>query len=151
MKPALGAYGLDEADTDQLGYDFAAALADNIGISLVLVAWNALNKVQAFEALRRRFATEGIGLPPDPAVRADLIAVRKRLTPTGVSIHLPTTGDGRHCDYAPPLARLAAKFTDEHAPPPGATHEEPTWEQKEIEARERQQRDRAARREEAWR
>ena len=151
MAQLLGAYGLDEADTDQLGYDFAAALADNVGIQLVLVAWNALNKVQAFEALRRRLATGGLELPPDPVVRADLIAVRKRLTTTGVSIHLPDTGDGRHCDYAPPLARLAAKYTEDTALTSGATNEEPTWEQKEIEARERQHRERAAQREEAWR
>ena len=140
----LGAYDLDEADTDQLGYDFAAALADNAGIQLVLVAWTAANKVQAFEALRRRLAVNGLELPPDPVVRADLIAVRKRITTTGVTIHLPDTGDGRHADYAPPLARLASRATgaSDHRE---EKETEETWEQKEIAARERKLRERRER------
>lgn len=143
MAVVLRSYGIEEADTDQLGYDFAAALADNAGISLVLVPWTASSKVQAFEALRRRLATDQIELPPDPVLRADLIAVRKRVTTTGVAIHLPKTGDDRHCDYAPPLARLAARgATDQGGDEAADTKEEETWEEQEIQARERAQRER---------
>lgn len=144
MAQLLRGYALEEADTDQLGYDFAAALADNEKLSLVLVPWTASNKVQAFEALRRRLATNAIEIPPDPLVRADLIAVRKRLTTTGVAIHLPETGDGRHCDFAPPLARLAHRgMTDTGDDQVAEAKEEETWEAQEIEARERGLRERS--------
>lgn len=113
----LRTYGLDCADTDQLGYEFVSALARDYGLYLALVAWTAQNRTPAFDALRRRLATSSIELPPDPMVRADLVGVRRRLTASGVTIHLPSTGDGRHADYAPPLARLAARYLEEAAAP----------------------------------
>lgn len=137
----LRGYELDTADTDQLGYDFIAALAEDVGLVLNLVSWSASSKVEAFDALRRRLGTGSIELPPDPYVRADLVAVRRRVTLGGVQIHLPSTGDGRHTDYAPPLARLAVQNLDDVAKRPM----EDAWEQrqqKEIAARERRVRER---------
>ncbi len=39
-------------------------------------------------------------LPPDRQVRADLLAVRRVLTPNGFTIRLAETPDGRHADAA---------------------------------------------------
>lgn len=141
----LGAYDLSEADTDQLGYDFVAALADNAGISLHLVAWTSANRLAAYDALRRRLSTGQVELPPDPLVRADLIAVRRRVTLGGVQIYLPETSDGRHTDYAPALARLAVQNDGGNDAP----KEEPTWEEREIERRQRKLRERRQE-EESW-
>lgn len=137
----LRGYDLSAADTDQLGYDFVAALAQDVGLELNQVAWSASNKTEAFDALRRRLSTGALELPPDPYVRADLVAVRRRVTVGGVQIHLPSTGDGRHSDYAPPLARLAVQHLEDVAEP----RDESPWDERhrnEIAARERRLRER---------
>lgn len=140
QRALLARYHLDQADTDQLGYDFVAALARQRGLTLVLVPWGR-DRTAAYDALRRRLATSTIELPPDPMVRADLIGVRRRLTTTGVSVHLPLTGDGRHADYAPPLARLAARYLDEASEAPAGPvldeDEQAMLDEQEREAEER--------------
>lgn len=143
----LRCYRLDAADTDQLGFDFVHALAADAGLTLTQVAWSASNKMLAFDALRRRLATGTVELPPDPQVRADLVGVRRRVTTSGVQIHLPSTGDGRHSDYAPPLARLAVQNLDDVF----EAHEEDPWEARaEREAEAREARLRQRREEETW-
>ena len=42
---------------------------------------------------------------------SDLLAVRKRATSRAVTIVLPKTPDGRHCDYAPALALLHERLS----------------------------------------
>jgi hypothetical protein len=49
-----------------------------------------------------------IELPPNAAMRADILGVQKRLTARSWQIVLPNTGDGRHGDYVPSLV-LALK------------------------------------------
>ena len=41
--------------------------------------------------------------------RADLLAIRQKLTPNGFIIHLPQTPDGRHADYAPSVTMALSK------------------------------------------
>ncbi len=60
-----------------------------------------------------RLADDGLELPDDPMVRADLLSVRKRVTMNGLAIELPRTADGRHADYAPALALVASKTREE--------------------------------------
>jgi len=50
-----------------------------------------------------------LALPDHPRLRADLIALKKKLEPGGnVHVILPLSADGRHCDFAPSLARAVA-------------------------------------------
>jgi hypothetical protein len=70
------------------------------------------SKTESFESLRARIADGAVELPDDPAVRADLLAIRKVVTRNGIGIELPRTTDGRHCDYAPALALAVSKTAD---------------------------------------
>ena len=105
----LKPYGVEYLMTDQWGFDFAREPASDAGLVLIEKTWTAASKLLAFDALRLRLSTDALELPPDPTLRADLLSVRRRVTTNGVAIHLPTTGDGRHADYAPPLALLAGE------------------------------------------
>lgn len=108
------AYGLNYAYTDQWSADAMRALAQRYGLDLHIENTTAAKKVEFYENLRTRIATREVELPPDPQVRADLLAIRKRVTMNGFSIELPRTGDGRHCDYAPAIALALSKYL----PPP---------------------------------
>jgi hypothetical protein len=60
-----------------------------------------------FTSLQARLLAGQVELPPDPTVLSDLRAVKRRTRPgaAGVQIYLPKQSNGRHCDYAPSLAR----------------------------------------------
>lgn len=118
MAALLRPYGVEFLLTDQWGFDFAREPASDVGLVLVEKTWTAASKLLAFDALRLRLSTDAIELPPDPTLRADLLSVRRRVTTNGVAIHLPTTGDGRHADYASALAMLAAEYIAEMSLPP---------------------------------
>ena len=102
-------YGIPGVWTDQLAADFVRSIAYRHGLSVSIETITAANKVQMFESLRVRIADDGIEIPDDPIVRADLLSIRKRVTMNGIAIELPRTADGRHADYAPALAIAAAK------------------------------------------
>jgi hypothetical protein len=75
------------------------------------------SKHSMYENLSTWLADGAVELPPDPQVRADLLAVRRKLTVSGFTIQLPTTGDGRHADYAPAVAlALSRHLSDPPAP-----------------------------------
>ena len=114
----LRPYGCDLVYTDQYSSDALRDLGWSVGLSVVEKPWTSHNKILAFEGLKTRLSLRQIELPPDPQLRADLLAVRRRVTPSGISIVLPTTGDGRHADYAPALAMAASRYLDDPAPPP---------------------------------
>jgi len=109
----LRPYGVEYLLTDQWGFDFAREPASDAGLVLIEKTWTAASKLLAFDALRLRLSPDALELPPDPTLRADLLSVRRRVTTNGVAIHLPTTGDGRHADYAPPLALLAGEHLND--------------------------------------
>jgi hypothetical protein len=105
---ALRDYGLSEIWSDQLASDFIADIARRHGLTVEIETTTAASKYEMFESLRARIADGAVELPDDPAVRADLQAVRKVVTRIGVSIDLPRTAEG-HCDYAPPIALVVSK------------------------------------------
>jgi hypothetical protein len=102
-------YDLHEVWTDQLASDFVVDIAGRHGLEVQVQATTPANKVEMFESLRARISDGGVELPDDPAMRADLLAIRKIVTRNGVAIDLPRTADGRHCDYAPALALAVSK------------------------------------------
>jgi hypothetical protein len=108
-------YGVKRIYTDQgSGTDALAAVARPLGLELDETVVTAPIKLEMHESVRTIVATEAIELPPDPVLRADLLAVRKRVTSNGLSIVLPKTSDGRHCDYAAALA-LFVKHAEQGA------------------------------------
>lgn len=131
-------YGIDWAYTDQWSADAIVDLGHDQGLSLIIEPWNAANKFNAFQGLRANILDGRIELPPDNEVTKDLGAVKKVVTASGVTIHLPKTGDGRHADYAPAIARALFRWIDEETelPPMEGTPEHSKWVEDQIIARE---------------
>lgn len=97
-------YGITWAWTDQWSADALRAIAQRYALSLAIETVTAAKKVELYEGLRTRLAAREVELPDDPRVRADLLAIRKKVTMNGIAIELPRTADGRHCDFAPAIA-----------------------------------------------
>src|SRR5204863_10112925 len=87
-------------------------IAYGIGLVLKVEATTAASKTELFLALRNKLADDLVELHPDPVLRSDLLAVRRRVGQNGVTIDLPRTADGRHCDYAPALALVLGQVVD---------------------------------------
>ncbi len=111
----LKAYGLDTVWSDQWAADALKDIAYRHGLYLAIETTTAAKKVENFESLRTKVSDGDIELPPDPQVRSDLLAVRKRVTQSGIAIDLPRTADGRHADYAAAIALVCAKPVSEPA------------------------------------
>lgn len=123
-------YGINTIFTDQWSidalYDLAieSKLGDGSPWPLYLVERNMTNveKVSAYGKIKTLLEQNELELHPDPHLRDDLIRVKKKTTQNGLTIHLPLTADGRHCDFAPVLALATAPYTidyEEPLPPEG--------------------------------
>jgi hypothetical protein len=119
-------YGLDECFTDIASADFAIDLAAQKGLTLnVETGVDLLELGRELMALIRRGLLE---LPNDNHVREDLQSVRTRTSTSGnVTILLPRSSGGRHCDYFPSLC-LAVK----NLPEPPDVKVEVTMQQKDL-------------------
>ena len=116
IQPILARYGCRCVDSDGWSGDALAALARRHGLELVPYADGAADVSAMYLELARRMSLGEIQLPVDPDLRTDLVRAQKFLTATGVRIHLPTTRDGRHCDYVPALARIVRAYLADVAP-----------------------------------
>lgn len=118
MAEILQPYGLNAAETDQFAADFIKAIARRYGLYLYDKASTQAENVELFTSLATKLADSEIELPNDPVIRSDLMAIRKNVK-SSIRIVLPRTPDGRHADYAPPIARLmASPVSDPTALPP---------------------------------
>lgn len=106
-------YGCTMLYTDQWASDAMRTDARNAGLELV-VNGAAKSNWDLYDAVRVALlpGPGRIELVPDATVAEDLKRIRRVLTRTGVTPFLPTTPDGRHCDYAPAVALAIAN------PPP---------------------------------
>lgn len=102
----LAKYQVRVCYTDQYAADALRDLGHLCGVSLVERPWTQGNKLDAFERLLVLLVSGNLELPPVADVARDLLQVRKRVTKQTVTIELPRTPDGRHCDFAPCLAEL---------------------------------------------
>jgi hypothetical protein len=77
-------------------------------------------------------------IPDDPQIAKDFRLVRRQISKRGPSIHLSSTADGRHCDYAPAILRACSRWIkqDQDAPPEYGTkeHEEAILEEWRLKA-----------------
>src|SRR5262249_24065275 len=97
-------YGLTAVQTDQWAADALRDIGRRHGLTVYDRHVTAALKMERFETLRTKITEGDFELPPDPALRADLLSARKRVTQNGISIELRRTSDGRHADYAMALA-----------------------------------------------
>jgi hypothetical protein len=95
----LRPYRVTRVSTDRYYIDALVDLARDVGLSLDPETLTDKQRSERYLAVRNAMAAGDIELVAD--VRADMIQLRKRVTPAGVSIVLPQTRDGRHCDFAP--------------------------------------------------
>jgi hypothetical protein len=115
IRPLLERYGIESNAlwTDQASFDDKWELAQQAGIMLMADPFNESEWKAHAIALEKVVSEHGINLPPNAAMRADILGVQRRLTARSWHIILPSTGDGRHGDYVPSLV-LALK----HLPSP---------------------------------
>jgi len=113
-------YGVRSLWTDQASFDANYELAEEAGLTLMQHDFSEPEWRSAARLLEKHVSERSIELPPDAAMRADILGMQRRLTARSWTILLPTTGDGRHGDFAPSLC-LALM----HAP--SAPLPEPEW------------------------
>lgn len=113
----LAAYGVRMLHSDQVMGDALVALGRQVGLNIVQWRYTERERAEKYLAIRTRLEMGEIELPPVPKMRTDLLHVRKRITPGGISAHLPMTTDGRHCDFAPTLMLLLSRVLPEPVPP----------------------------------
>jgi len=115
IRPMLELYRIPDNTlwTDQASFDDKWELAQQAGISLMADPFTDGEWKAHAIALEKFVSERNINLPPNAAMRADILGVQRRLTARSWHIILPSTGDGRHGDYVPSLV-LALK----HLPSP---------------------------------
>lgn len=126
IAPILELYRIGELYTDQGNYDDKWELAEQAGITLVADPFTAAEWKRHAKHLELLISNHRLELPPNAAMRADILGIQKKLTARDWQIVLPNTGDGRHGDYVPSLC-LALK----HLPAPAAEYEAPTMDDEE--------------------
>jgi hypothetical protein len=97
-------YRIKVAHTDQYAGAANADLARRFGLTLEVHPTTAASKLEDFTNLATLIHSGAVELSPDVTLRRDLLSIRRRTTQQGISIVLPRSGDGRHCDFAPALA-----------------------------------------------
>lgn len=136
----LRKYGLDVVDTDEFHGQSLAIIAERPDINIVVRVnpTTSAGKIERYESMLTQMSDGQLELPGDPRVRADLLAVRRLLTPNGFVIRLPETPDGRHCDHASSISLALSKclVDPEYVGPPRGT---PAWHAAQIKAWEAQQ------------
>lgn len=109
-----GTYGVTQVMTDQFHGETLAAIAVRmqLGITVIVDKPTATQRLARYEATLTRLMDHALELPRDPVVRADLLAVRRRVTDgaNGFTIHMAVTADGRHADFAPAIVLVLAQL-----------------------------------------
>lgn len=108
----LKPYGLTEAWSDSHQIDSLRVIAEQEGIEINESVTFQDDVVAGVENIRMLLESDRLELSPDRQLRADLLRVRRKVNQKTVTIAMPVTSDGRHCDYVPAL-RLCLAY-----PPP---------------------------------
>lgn len=106
----LAPYRTRHVATDQYSTDAIKDIARRHELYLYERAWAVESRYEKYDKLRVAIADGRIELSPEPMLRSDLLSIRRRVTQAAVTIELPVTSDGRHCDYAPALAMAFDEF-----------------------------------------
>jgi hypothetical protein len=118
MAPMLSLYKLTEVWSDQYNFDPNKEHAEACKVLLLKDDAPKVEKDERYLDLRDLVISDApkgwgqakrISLPPHPVFRADMLAIVKQLTRTGLSFPLPTQTSGRHTDFAPAAAGAVNK------------------------------------------
>lgn len=104
IRDLLKPFGIQHLATDQFSVTAMATIANRYDLDLIEHTVTAAGKLDMFTTLATLISAKQIELSPDTTLRSDLLSVRRRTTQAGVAIHIPTTADGRHGDFAAALA-----------------------------------------------
>jgi hypothetical protein len=107
-------YRITTVTTDQFGADFLRDIMLDLGLGLRVIPFSGKNKYNMYNSVSLRLNAACIELPPMPEMRNDLLSVKKRVTTDEPKVVLPETTDGRHCDFAPPLALMCGNYIEEN-------------------------------------
>ncbi len=113
--PECNRYNVTSIDTDQYYVDALQDIAREFGLSLCQTPLTEQEKVERYIAIKTKLEEGEVELVNE--VRSDLQRLQKRVTKTGVTIALPSTGDGRHCDYAPTVMLGIGRYLRDVDPP----------------------------------
>jgi hypothetical protein len=115
VAPLCQKYRVGRIETDGWGGDSLGSIARRNGVTLVQRTLQTKERWERYANVRTGLAQGLIELPATPYMATDLLRLKKRITASGATIHLPITHDGRHCDWAPTIMLGAG---DEIAPAP---------------------------------
>jgi hypothetical protein len=96
-------YGIHTVLTDQYAADALVSIGRDVGLTVIHKPMNHQGIVNGYMGLRRMLESHSVVLPNNRQLVNDLLLITKKPTANGISIDLPRTQDGRHCDYAPAL------------------------------------------------
>lgn len=118
MAEILRRYKVQMVDSDAWSGDAIRDIASEYGLFVRATTWTQQENTRQFLDFRAEMLERRIELAPVPELLADIQRIRKRTTQAGISIELPKTQDGRHCDYAPALVKAFAAYVAERRPEP---------------------------------
>jgi hypothetical protein len=98
MIPMLAPYGITKINCDAYAIDPLRSVARSKRLHLLEHTFQGEQKTAVYRSVDMLLRTRRLSLPR--MVVRDLKAVRKRATEGAVRPFLPTTPDGRHCDFA---------------------------------------------------
>lgn len=131
----LKPYNVGMVHSDEFSGDALRDIFARYDVVLVIHDTTAGGKVEDYTQVKTEMSDGKMELAPDPYLRSDLLAVKRRVTSTGIAIVLPKTADGRHCDFAPALVMVMVQVLPEYEKPipkPG-TRERADYEEKRME------------------
>jgi len=105
IKALCAPFGVTDAFSDQASFDALADIGDRMGFGLAGLFGSEGATEADCEALLPVISERRIRLVDNGQLRNDLQRVAKRVTTSGYAYQLPTSGDGRHCDFVPALGR----------------------------------------------
>lgn len=110
IRDLLAPYGVTRIGTDQWRADALREIArEAAGLMLVDYTASRENNNVGYLDLAMKVREKLVELPNDPIMLSDLRRIVRKTTQAGFAIQLPSTADGRHCDYAPSIMRVVAR------------------------------------------
>lgn len=92
-------FGISEVHSDQYAIEAISALANERGLTVLLTDLTAEIRWKMGSTMRTLLEEQELELAPLPDLREDLVRARKKVTQNGVTVVLPQSGGGRHCDF----------------------------------------------------
>ena len=113
MAPICQRYGVTRIDSDMWSGDSLQAIAEDHGLSIDALQTSQSELDEQAVNFRTMLAAGEVDLPNIPQLRVDLLKAQRRVTTTGMRVHLPKTTDGRHCDWVPTIVGGMNRYADD--------------------------------------